>query len=97
MEKTVERKRIVYFDVLNVLACLCVVGMHCNGVLGSTGICYAFRCHVDESPQTIFHKGIFKTALSENWCSACDLDCVLLCFLSYTGDDRVDRVACIFK
>ena len=118
MEKTVERKRIVYFDVLNVLACFCVVGMHCNGAvhafsdssvwrqsllvdvlayLGSTGICYAFRCHVDELPQTIFHKGIFKTALSENWCSACDLDCVLLCFLSYTGDDRVDRMACIFK
>ena len=33
MEKTVERKRIVYFDVLNVLACLCVVGMHCNGAV----------------------------------------------------------------
>lgn len=118
MEKTVERKRIVYFDVLNVLACLCVVGIAlqrrsscvfrffrlaaksacgCFGVLGSTGICYAFRCHVDELPQTIFHKGIFKTALSENWYSACDLDCVLLCFLSHTGDDRVDRMACIFK
>ncbi|MGN8678637.1 hypothetical protein ACTNEA_07820 [Oscillospiraceae bacterium HCP3S3_F4] len=44
MEKTVERKRIVYFDVLNVLACLCVVGMHCNGAVhafsDSSGCCH---------------------------------------------------------
>ena len=24
-------KRIVYFDFLNVLACIAVIGMHCNG------------------------------------------------------------------
>ena len=24
-------KRIVYFDILNVIACFCVVCMHCNG------------------------------------------------------------------
>lgn len=53
--------------------------------MGSTGICYAFRCHVDELPQTIFHKGIFKTALSENWCSACDLDCVFYVFYRTRG------------
>lgn len=44
MEKAVERKRIVYFDVLNVLACLCVVGMHCNGAVhafsDSSGCCH---------------------------------------------------------
>lgn len=44
MEETVERKRIVYFDVLNVLACLCVVGMHCNGAVhafsDSSGCCH---------------------------------------------------------
>lgn len=28
-----EEKRIVYFDVLNVLACICVIGMHCNGLV----------------------------------------------------------------
>lgn len=27
-----KRERIVYFDVLNVLACICVIGMHCNGL-----------------------------------------------------------------
>lgn len=32
----------------------------CFGVLGSTGICYAFRCHVDELPQTIFHNVFLK-------------------------------------
>ena len=118
MEKTVERKRIVYFDVLNVLACLCVVGMHCNGAVHTFSDSSVWRqsllvdvlaywavpvfvmlsgATLMNDPQTIFHKGIFKTALSENWCSACDLDCVLLCFLSYTGDDRVDRMACIFR
>ena len=112
MEKTVERTLIVCFGmslrcghalqrrsscVFRFFRLAAKSACGCFGVLGSTGICYAFRCHVDELPQTIFHKGIFKTALSENWCSACDLDCVLLCFLSHTGDDRVDRMACIFK
>lgn len=27
-----ERKRVVYFDVLNVLACISVIGIHCNGL-----------------------------------------------------------------
>lgn len=26
-------KRVVYFDVLNTIACLCVLGMHCNGIV----------------------------------------------------------------
>ena len=26
-----DMKRIVYFDILNVIACFCVVCMHCNG------------------------------------------------------------------
>lgn len=43
MEKTVERKRIVYFDVLNVLACLCVVGMHCNGAVHAFSDSYVWR------------------------------------------------------
>lgn len=28
-----KRKNYVYIDVLNVLACLCVIGMHCNGII----------------------------------------------------------------
>lgn len=28
-----SRKAILYLDVLNVLACICVVGMHCNGIV----------------------------------------------------------------
>ena len=28
-----SRKAILYLDVLNVLACICVVGMHCNGMV----------------------------------------------------------------
>ncbi len=28
-----EQKRIVYFDVLNILACFCVICLHCNGVV----------------------------------------------------------------
>lgn len=27
------KKQIVYFDVLNILACLCVIGLHCNGIV----------------------------------------------------------------
>ena len=26
-------KRVVYFDFLNIAACLCVIGMHCNGIV----------------------------------------------------------------
>lgn len=26
-------RKVVYFDVLNILACLCVIGMHCNGIV----------------------------------------------------------------
>ncbi len=26
-------KKIVYFDFLNVAACLCVLSMHCNGIV----------------------------------------------------------------
>lgn len=26
-------KKIVYFDFLNITACLCVLGMHCNGIV----------------------------------------------------------------
>lgn len=29
---SVSSKKIVYFDFLNVFACLCVIGMHCNGI-----------------------------------------------------------------
>ena len=29
------QKRIVYFDVLNILACICVIWLHCNSVLYS--------------------------------------------------------------
>lgn len=28
-----KRKNYVYIDVLNILACLCVIGMHCNGIV----------------------------------------------------------------
>lgn len=28
-----KQKSIVYFDLLNVSACLCVIGMHCNGIV----------------------------------------------------------------
>ena len=28
-----SRHRVLYLDVLNVLACLCVIGMHCNGIV----------------------------------------------------------------
>lgn len=28
-----EKKNIVYFDFINIIACLCVVGMHCNGIV----------------------------------------------------------------
>lgn len=28
-----NRKNVVYFDLLNILACLCVIGMHCNGIV----------------------------------------------------------------
>ena len=27
------KKPVVYFDFLNILACLCVIGMHCNGIV----------------------------------------------------------------
>lgn len=26
-------KRVVYFDVLNILACFCVICLHCNGIV----------------------------------------------------------------
>ena len=29
------QKRILYFDVLNILACICVIWLHCNSVLYS--------------------------------------------------------------
>lgn len=28
-------KRVIYFDILNILACLCVIYMHCNGIVHS--------------------------------------------------------------
>lgn len=27
------KKRIIYIDVLNIIACICVVAMHCNGIV----------------------------------------------------------------
>lgn len=30
-EKKNESKRVLYYDVLNILACFCVIWMHCNG------------------------------------------------------------------
>ena len=38
-----ERKRGVYFDVLNVLACLSVIGMHCNGLVHNYSDTAAWR------------------------------------------------------
>ena len=38
-----ERKRVVYFDVLNVLACLSVIGMHCNGLVHNYSDTAAWR------------------------------------------------------
>lgn len=28
-----QKKSVVYFDFLNIAACLCVIGMHCNGIV----------------------------------------------------------------
>lgn len=33
MIKIQHRESVVYFDLLNILACLCVIGMHCNGIV----------------------------------------------------------------
>lgn len=27
------KKRVIYIDVLNIVACICVVAMHCNGIV----------------------------------------------------------------
>ena len=35
MEKTVNKKRLIYLDILNIIAILCVIAMHCNGVVHS--------------------------------------------------------------
>ena len=32
MGKTQQKKRLLYIDILNILACLCVIFMHCNGI-----------------------------------------------------------------
>lgn len=31
--KITHKQSVVYFDLLNILACLCVIGMHCNGIV----------------------------------------------------------------
>ncbi len=31
MEKT-NKERVLYYDVLNILACFCVIWLHCNGI-----------------------------------------------------------------
>lgn len=33
METKVSKQNLHYINVLNVLACLCVVGLHCNGAV----------------------------------------------------------------
>ena len=43
MENKAVPKRVVYFDVLNVLACLCVIGMHCNGAVHVFSDTYVWR------------------------------------------------------
>lgn len=37
MEKFIEeeKKRIIYYDLLNVVACISVIAMHCNGIVHS--------------------------------------------------------------
>ena len=32
MGKIQQKKRLLYIDILNILACLCVIFMHCNGI-----------------------------------------------------------------
>ena len=32
MEKT-NKERVLYYDVLNILACFCVIWLHCNGIV----------------------------------------------------------------
>lgn len=30
-----KKEKILYYDILNILACICVVAMHCNGIVHS--------------------------------------------------------------
>lgn len=31
MEKKLKKERVIYYDILNILACFCVIWLHCNG------------------------------------------------------------------
>ena len=47
VEETVKdnkKSRVIYFDILNILACICVVFLHCL-LLGSTNICNVIWCN----------------------------------------------------
>ena len=38
-----EKDRVLYFDILNIFACVCVIWLHCNSILysyGQTPLCY---------------------------------------------------------
>ena len=32
MGKIQQKKRLLYIDILNIIACMCVIFMHCNGI-----------------------------------------------------------------
>ena len=31
--QNVDKKRVLYFDILNIVACFCVIWLHCNGIV----------------------------------------------------------------
>ena len=33
--ESISAKRVLYFDLLNICACICVVALHCNGIVHS--------------------------------------------------------------
>ena len=56
-----SRKAILYLDVLNVLACICVVGMHCNGIVHNfDGSSAWVQSMVVETPVSYTHLDVYK-------------------------------------